>query len=72
MRRNGAGVTTSPRRDLLVHVALFVIVNAVYLVLAGPEWLWVTAMWSVGLGVHVGIVVRVGAEPAPDATVDAG
>jgi hypothetical protein len=47
---------TSRRRGFWLHVALFVVVNAVYLGLAWPLWLWVTAIWSVGLGVHASLV----------------
>jgi hypothetical protein len=45
----------SRRRDFWLHVALFVAVNALYLVWAWPLWLWVTAIWSVGLGVHASL-----------------
>ena len=47
------------RRDLALHVALFVIINAIYLTLAWPEWLWVTAIWGAGLVVHAVLVWRV-------------
>jgi hypothetical protein len=43
------------RRDFWLHLALFVAVNALYLVWAWPVWLWVTAIWSVGLGVHASL-----------------
>jgi hypothetical protein len=44
------------RRDFWLHATLFVVVNAVYLLLAWPAWLWVTAIWAVGLGVHGSLV----------------
>lgn len=44
------------RRDLLLHAGLFVVVNAVYLVLAWPSWIWVTILWAVGLAVHASLV----------------
>lgn len=44
--------------ELAVHVLLYVIVNAVYLVLAWPSWLWVTAFWAVGLAVHAVLVLH--------------
>jgi hypothetical protein len=47
------------RRDLALHAALYVVVNAIYLTLAWPEWLWVTAIWGAGLGVHAVLVWRV-------------
>jgi hypothetical protein len=46
------------RRDLALHAALYVVVNAIYLTLAWPEWLWVTAIWGAGLVVHAGLVWR--------------
>jgi hypothetical protein len=54
------------RRAFWLHVALFVGVNAVYLALAWPLWLWVTAFWSVGLGVHASLVFgpRLGGAPS--------
>lgn len=42
--------------DFWLHTSLFVVVNAVYLVVAWPLWLWVTGFWTVGLLAHALLV----------------
>ena len=60
--RRRLGWATSPQFDFVLHAALFVIVNAIYLVAAWPLWLWVTGLWAVGLAVHAAFVFRPGGE----------
>jgi hypothetical protein len=58
-RVRGERNVVARRRDLALHGALFVVINAFYLTLAWPEWLWVTAIWGAGLAVHAWLVWRV-------------
>jgi len=34
------------------HLAVFVIINVVFLIIAGEDWLWVTLFWGLGLAIH--------------------
>jgi 2TM domain len=34
------------------HLAVFVVVNVVFLIVAGTDWLWVTLFWGIGLVLH--------------------
>jgi hypothetical protein len=34
------------------HLAVFVVINVVFLIVAGEDWLWVTLFWGVGLALH--------------------
>jgi hypothetical protein len=34
------------------HLVVFVVVNIVFLVVAGSNWLWVTLFWGIGVAVH--------------------
>ena len=34
------------------HLAVFVIINVVFLIVAGEDWLWVTLFWGIGLAFH--------------------
>jgi 2TM domain len=34
------------------HLAVFTVINIVFLIVAGVDWLWVTLFWGVGLALH--------------------
>ena len=34
------------------HLAVYVLVNVVFLIIAGSDWLWVTLFWGIGLALH--------------------
>jgi len=34
------------------HLAVFVVINVVFLIVAGEDWLWVTLFWGLGLAIH--------------------
>ncbi|MEX2255138.1 MAG: 2TM domain-containing protein [Acidimicrobiia bacterium] len=34
------------------HLAVFVVINVVFLIVAGIDWLWVTLFWGIGLVSH--------------------
>jgi len=34
------------------HLAVYAIVNIVFLIVAGTDWLWVTLFWGIGLALH--------------------
>jgi hypothetical protein len=34
------------------HLAVFVVINVVFLIVAGEDWLWVTLFWGLGLALH--------------------
>jgi 2TM domain len=34
------------------HLAVFVVINVVFLIIAGEDWLWVTLFWGIGLAIH--------------------
>ena len=55
--------TTDPRYDearqrveakmgFFSHLAVFVLINVVFLIVAGTDWLWVTLFWGIGLVLH--------------------
>lgn len=36
----------------LGHLAVFAVINIVFLIVAGTDWLWVTLFWGMGLAIH--------------------
>jgi hypothetical protein len=40
------------RIGFLVHLAVYVVINAVFLVVVGWDFLWATVFWGVGLAFH--------------------
>jgi hypothetical protein len=34
------------------HLAVFAVINIVFLIVAGADWLWVTLFWGIGLALH--------------------
>ncbi len=40
------------RIGFLCHAAVFAVVNIVFLLVVGWDWLWVTAFWGIGLAVQ--------------------
>ncbi|HEV8669731.1 MAG TPA: 2TM domain-containing protein, partial [Candidatus Limnocylindria bacterium] len=34
------------------HLAVFAVINIVFLIIAGVDWLWVTLFWGIGLALH--------------------
>ena len=34
------------------HLAVFAVINIVFLIVAGADWLWVTLFWGIGLVLH--------------------
>jgi hypothetical protein len=34
------------------HLAVFAVINIVFLIVAGVDWLWVTLFWGIGLALH--------------------
>lgn len=36
----------------LSHLAVFAVINIVFLIVAGADWLWVTLFWGIGLALH--------------------
>lgn len=34
------------------HLAVFVIINLIFVIIAGEDWLWVTLFWGIGLAVQ--------------------
>jgi len=35
-----------------VHLLVFVVINVIFLIIAGEDWLWVTLFWGIGLALH--------------------
>jgi hypothetical protein len=67
--RSERAVAPSGREDLIVHTAMFVLVNAFIwtqdIVLSGGvnyAW-WITVPWGIGLAVHAVAVFRAGDQP---------
>jgi len=40
------------RIGFLVHLAVYVVINVVFLIVVGWDFLWATVFWGIGLGVH--------------------
>jgi hypothetical protein len=40
------------KMGFLSHLAVYVVVNVVFLVVAGTDWLWVTLFWGIGIALH--------------------
>ena len=40
------------KMGFFANLAIFAIVNIIFLIVAGPDWLWVTFWWGIGLGFH--------------------
>jgi hypothetical protein len=34
------------------HLAVFAVINIVFLIVAGADWLWVTLFWGIGIALH--------------------
>lgn len=34
------------------HLVVFAVINIVFLIVAGTDWLWVTLFWGIGLVLH--------------------
>ena len=34
------------------HLAVFAVINIVFLIVAGVDWLWVTLFWGIGIALH--------------------
>jgi hypothetical protein len=48
------------------HLAVFAVVNIVFLIVAGADWLWVTLFWGIGLALHAWRVFFSGSEKLAD------
>ena len=40
------------KMGFFTHLFVFVVVNVVFLIIAGEDWLWVTLFWGIGLAIH--------------------
>ncbi len=40
------------RMGFFGHLFVFVVINVVFLIIAGVDWLWVTLFWGIGLAIH--------------------
>lgn len=40
------------RIGFFVHLLVFVVVNVIFVIIAGEDWLWVTLFWGIGLLMH--------------------
>jgi hypothetical protein len=40
------------KMGFLTHLFIFVVVNVVFIIIAGEDWLWVTLFWGIGLAIH--------------------
>ncbi len=40
------------RAGFLIHAAVFAVINVVFLLIVGWDWLWVTVFWGIGLAVQ--------------------
>jgi hypothetical protein len=40
------------KKAFFAHAAVFVLLNLVFLIVAGWSWLWVTLFWGLGLALH--------------------
>jgi hypothetical protein len=38
------------RIGFLIHAAVYAVINIVFLLIVGWDWLWVTVFWGIGLG----------------------
>jgi hypothetical protein len=40
------------KMGFFTHLFTFVVINVVFLIIAGEDWLWVTLFWGLGLAIH--------------------
>ena len=40
------------KMGFFANLAIFAIINIVFLIVAGTDWLWVTLFWGIGLAFH--------------------
>ena len=40
------------RIGFFVHAGVFAVINLIFLVAVGWDWLWVTLFWGIGLALH--------------------
>jgi hypothetical protein len=40
------------KMGFFTHLFVFAVINIVFLIVAGADWLWVTLFWGIGLALH--------------------
>jgi hypothetical protein len=40
------------KMGFFTHLVVFAVINVVFLIVAGADWLWVTLFWGIGLALH--------------------
>jgi 2TM domain len=40
------------KMGFFTHLFTFVVINVIFLIVAGEDWLWVTLFWGLGLAIH--------------------
>jgi hypothetical protein len=40
------------KMGFFANLAVFAVINIIFLIVAGTDWLWVTLFWGFGLGFH--------------------
>ena len=51
-RYDAARRRVNAKKGFYVSVAVYVVINVVFLFVAGWDWLWVTLFWGFGLAAH--------------------
>jgi hypothetical protein len=50
------------RMGFFWNLGVFVVINVVFLIVAGVDWLWVTFFWGIGLAIHAWAVFFAGSD----------
>ena len=40
------------KMGFFANLAVFAVINIIFLIVAGADWLWVTLFWGIGIGFH--------------------
>jgi hypothetical protein len=40
------------KMGFFTHLLTFVVINVIFIIVAGADWLWVTLFWGLGLAIH--------------------
>ena len=51
-RYEAARQRVQEKKGFFAHAFTFLVINIVFLIVAGWSWLWVTLFWGIGLAVH--------------------
>ena len=51
-RYEAARQRVQQKKSFYAHALAFIVINIVFLIVAGWSWLWVTLFWGIGLAVH--------------------